>query len=134
MDDDGTLVEPKWYIPIIPMILVNGSKELELDLVQIFHVLIQKQIVEYMIAKIKNKPTSQLNIDLYYQGFKGTIEKVESQKYLIRGVYEIVDAKTVHITELPVGTWTDSYKAYLEKMIYGNGRKRKTVLLKTMLI
>ena len=24
VDDDGLLVEPKWYCPIIPMVLVNG--------------------------------------------------------------------------------------------------------------
>ena len=26
LDDDGLLVEPIYYIPIIPMILVNGTK------------------------------------------------------------------------------------------------------------
>ena len=130
MDDDGSLVEPKWYIPIIPMILVNGSKGIGTGFSTDIPCFNPKQIVEYLIAKIKNKSTSQLNIDVYYQGFKGTIEKVEAQKYLIRGVYEIVDAKTVHITELPVGTWTDSYKAYLEKMIYGNGKKKKDCLIR----
>ena len=130
MDDDGTLVEPKWYIPIIPMILVNGSKGIGTGFSTDIPCFNPKQIVEYIVAKIKNQPTSNINIDVYYQGFKGTIEKVEKQKYLIRGVYDIVDAKTVHITELPVGTWTDSYKAYLEKMIYGNGKKKKDCVIK----
>ena len=26
LEDDGDSIEPKWYIPIIPMVLVNGSK------------------------------------------------------------------------------------------------------------
>jgi len=25
-NDDGQIVEPEWYLPIIPMILVNGSE------------------------------------------------------------------------------------------------------------
>jgi DNA topoisomerase-2 len=25
LDDDGKIVEPSWYIPIIPMVLVNGA-------------------------------------------------------------------------------------------------------------
>ena len=36
LDDDGTPVEPDWYAPIIPMILINGSKGIELALVLIF--------------------------------------------------------------------------------------------------
>ena len=26
LDDDGTLVEPEFYVPIVPMILINGGK------------------------------------------------------------------------------------------------------------
>ena len=35
LEDDGDKVEPIFYMPIIPMILVNGTKGIVLDLVQI---------------------------------------------------------------------------------------------------
>ena len=59
--------------------------------------------------------------------YKGTISKVEDQpgKYKIEGVYQVINATDVLITELPVGTWTDDYKSYLETIIES---KKKLVI------
>lgn len=38
-------------------------------------------------------------------------------KYLIKGNYEIIADRKVRITELPIGTWTDDYKEFLEKLM-----------------
>lgn len=55
-----------------------------------------------------------------YKNFIGTITQVDSQKYLVRGNVEVVDTKTIEITELPVGTWTQTYKEnVLEPMLHG---------------
>ncbi len=64
---------------------------------------------------------------MYYNGFKGTISKVEDQpgKYKIEGVYQVINATDVLVTELPVGVWTDDYKAYLESIIES---KKKLVI------
>ena len=40
-----------------------------------------------------------------------------SAKYLIKGTYEIIADRKVRITELPIGTWTDDYKEFLEKLM-----------------
>ena len=40
INDDGLMVEPKWYCPIIPMVLVNGMIGIGTDLVQQSHNLI----------------------------------------------------------------------------------------------
>lgn len=56
----------------------------------------------------------------YYLGFNGTIQKndkSESNTYISKGVYRWVDNETVEITELPIGTWTEDYKEFLETMI-----------------
>jgi DNA topoisomerase-2 len=49
-------------------------------------------------------------------GFKGTIEKTKD-KFISRGVYQKISATKVAITELPVGTWTEDYKEFLESML-----------------
>ena len=53
----------------------------------------------------------------YYEGFQGTITSHESKKYLIKGKWEILSGDRVLITELPIGSWTDDYKQYLETLI-----------------
>jgi DNA topoisomerase-2 len=47
-------------------------------------------------------------------------------KYVITGKYDVLDATKVHITELPLGTWTDDYKEYLEKCIDGTVKGSKS--------
>jgi len=57
------------------------------------------------------------NITPYYLGFKGTIEKAEKNSYVSKGIYKWIDNETLEITELPIGTWTEDYKEFLENMI-----------------
>ena len=58
---------------------------------------------------------------------------MDPHKYLIKGVYETVKADTIRVTELPVGTWTDDYKQFLEGLMdHGgdkSGKKTKKVVL-----
>jgi DNA topoisomerase-2 len=56
-------------------------------------------------------------IEPFYKNFKGTIRRVGDTKYLLKGCYTILDEKKIRITELPVGTWTDNYKKFLENLI-----------------
>ena len=52
------------------------------------------------------------------------------KKYLVKGKYEIISHDTVKITELPVGTWTEPYKAFLEKLMEdkdSKGKKKKPI-------
>jgi len=56
-------------------------------------------------------------IEPFYKNFRGEIRRVGDSKYLFKGCYTILDEKKVRITELPIGTWTDNYKKFLENMI-----------------
>ena len=115
LDDDGLLVEPIYYIPIIPMILVNGTKGIGTGFSTDIPCYNPLEIINYLKSKLNN--TNKI-IDLvpYYEGFKGTIVKISEHKYLVKGLYEIND-RYVTITELPIGIWTDDFKVYLEGLI-----------------
>jgi DNA topoisomerase-2 len=52
----------------------------------------------------------------WYRGFKGTIEETSPGVFVTKGVYK-VSGKTLTISELPVGVWTNSYKEFLEGLI-----------------
>lgn len=125
LDDDGTPVEPVWYAPIIPMILVNGSKGIGTGFSTDIPSFNTSKIIQYIKTSLEGGDTSSIDIEPYYEGFKGEVKKIEHQKYLIKGVYRIISAREVHITELPIGTWTDDYKEFLEKEINGDDSKKK---------
>ena len=128
LDDDGMLVEPVFYAPIIPMVLVNGTKGIgtgfSTDIMPYNPIDIIQRLKE-----ILQNGTSSTKLSPFYNGFNGEITKLagdeeEFDKYLISGCYEILDAKKVRITELPIGTWTQSYREYLESLIDGPSVKK----------
>ena len=125
LDDDGTIVEPIYYVPIIPMILVNGTKGIGTGFSTDIMCHNPLQIISYLEAKLKNLSILDLKttlIEPYYRGFKGKIYSVDDnrKKYIIKGLYEIISKDKIKITELPIGTWTQDYKEFLESLINDN--------------
>jgi DNA topoisomerase-2 len=127
LDDDGFLVEPIFYAPIIPMILVNGTKGIGTGFSTDIMCYNPTEIIQYLKNKLTGGQGPQEFIP-YYEGFKGTIIKIQgdgtttpnnttSPKFLIKGKYEVVAPDKIRITELPIGTWTDDYKEFLESLI-----------------
>ena len=76
LDDDGTPVEPVYYAPIIPLILVNGSKGIGTGFSTDIMCYNPLQII-YTLRSILKKQKSDITIEPYYEGFKGTIEKIQ---------------------------------------------------------
>ena len=130
LDDDGISVEPVYYAPIIPMILINGSKGIGTGFSTDIMSYNPLEIIQYLKSSLtkQDKPI----LSPYYEGFKGTITKINDTKYLIKGVYDIIGDDLVKITELPIGTWTDDYKQYIESLIEGDtktkGKKKSNIL------
>ena len=124
LDDDGQLVEPTFYAPIVPMILINGTKGIGTGFSTDIMCHNPMQIINYMEAMLLKKPEAEWGtIDPYYRGFKGTITALSgsSGKYLVRGIHTVDAAKKqVRVTELPVGYWTEDFKKHLETLIESN--------------
>jgi DNA topoisomerase-2 len=116
LNDDGLLVEPVYYAPIIPMILVNGSKGIGTGFSTDIMCYNPIQIIQYIKNKLSLEENSVEFIP-YYDGFKGQITKISDEKYLIKGLYEKTGNDTIRVTELPVGFWTEDFKELLEKLI-----------------
>ena len=137
-DDDGQQIEPEYYVPIIPMILVNGGIGIgtgystnipQFDPSELINICkIICNVIKMSGAVVKsvedletiNETINILEINEitpYYLGFKGNIIKAEKNSYISKGVYRWINDSTVEITELPIGTWTEDYKEMLENMI-----------------
>ena len=128
LQDDGESVEPIYYVPIIPMILVNGGKGIGTGFSSDIMCYNPMQIIKKLELMLKDK-NHDIEIEPYYKNFKGTIEYVGNKKYLIKGVYKILDNNKIEITELPIGTWTQDYKEYIETLI-DNKQKDSKALIK----
>ena len=116
LEDDGTPVEPMFYVPIIPMQLVNGGKGIGTGFSTDIMNYNPLTVIDYVQQRLKGESDLTALVP-YYTGFKGQITSLSESKYLIKGVYQILSEKQVRITELPIGTWTDDYKKFIEELI-----------------
>ena len=146
-DEDGLTIEPEYYLPIIPMILVNGAIGIgtgystnipqfnPTDIINIYLDIIER--IKLIIGDIISIDDIEKAIELidddeireiepYYLGFKGTINKNDKGSYTSKGVYKWLDDTILEITELPVGCWTENYKEFLEELITKNNPHLKS--------
>jgi DNA topoisomerase-2 len=121
LDDDGTPVEPIFYIPIIPMVMVNGAEGIGTGFSTKIPCFNPKVLIQYIRDVIMHKEPNKRLIP-YYKGFKGTIEEDNDSKlashyrFITKGVFSINKNK-IDITELPIGTWNEDYIVFLEKLV-----------------
>lgn len=125
LEDDGHPVEPMHYVPIVPMLLINGSKGIGTGFSTDILCYNPITIIDYIVNKLNKKDVNGTNMTPYYEGFKGTINSISDTKYLIKGKYEVLSDKLVRITELPIGSWTDDYKQFIEELIDGEKNSKK---------
>ena len=133
LDDDGFMVEPDYYLPIIPMVLVNGGKGIGTGYSYEGLCYNPLQIMKYIQNKI-NGVVHQDNVDIepYYENFKGSVIKLNDTKFMIKGCYQIISSDSIRITELPIGTWTTSYKEFIETLMDDKNKKKKAIVKSIM--
>ena len=126
LDDDGFPVEPVYYAPIIPMVLVNGSKGIGTGFSTEILSYYPPVIIHYLKQKLLNYDVSSVKFTPYFEGFTGSIHEVSKNKYMICGKYQVIGQDKIRVTELPVGYWTDDFKEHLENLasnVDKNGKK-----------
>jgi len=122
LDDDGFLIEPIYYIPIIPMILINGCEGIGTGYSTYISKFNPIEIIDILLNKLKN---NDIKFDLkpWYKNYTGTIKKIKgSNIYESKGLYKI-NGDILIITELPIGIWTENYKMFLENTIQNDKLK-----------
>ena len=122
-DDDGISVEPEWYAPILPMLLVNGSAGIGTGystFVPSYNPKDLKDIIlKWIISGCDDSVLKSAVLHPWYRGFKGTITQEEGG-YSVKAEYTYnPKTKTIHVSDLPIGVWTSKFKhmldAYCEK-------------------
>jgi DNA topoisomerase II len=128
LNDDGFPVEPIFYAPIIPMVLVNGSKGIGTGFSTEILCYNPLEIIGYLKNKLSGSSNAHYDFVPYYEGFGGSISKISESKFLVKGKYEKLGTDKIRVTELPVGVWTDDFKEYLESLADTTDKTGKKVV------
>lgn len=133
LDDDGLLVEPEMYYPVLPLILVNGCVGIGTGFSTDIPPHDPIDIVNLLKERLSGTRKSLENIALrpWWLGFKGPVMQSSNGVWVTKGLYKFNDdKKMVTITELPIGIWTHDYKEKLEEMCQTNDKETGKPLLK----
>jgi DNA topoisomerase II len=112
VSDDGDLVQPEYYVPIIPMILCNGSLGIGSGWSSTIPCYNPLDVIENIKLWLEEKPLIQFVP--WYRGFTGRIE-TEGLKHTTYGTIAR-NGKHTEVTELPIGMWTDKFKDKCDDM------------------
>merc|ERR1719500_507247 len=118
LTDDNQKIEPEWYIPILPMVLVNGADGIGTGWMTKIPNYNPREIVANLRKMIKGEEPSDMIP--WFKNFLGSVEPLDHQRYVVNGELATLSDTKVEITELPVKTWTNQYKEQLETMLAGN--------------
>uniref|UniRef100_A0A182PWC0 DNA topoisomerase 2 n=1 Tax=Anopheles epiroticus TaxID=199890 RepID=A0A182PWC0_9DIPT len=124
--DDNLRIEPVWYLPIIPMVLVNGAEGIGTG----WSTKIPNHNPRDLIANIRRKLNGDEPKVLmpWYKNFRGVIESVGPQKFITAGNVSLLDNQKIEISELPIGTWTQTYKEnVLEPLLHGSDKQKAVI-------
>ena len=106
--DDNKMVEPINYAPILPLVLINGSSGIGTGFSTDILPHNPIDIVENLKHIINEEKMVEMNP--WFNGFKGTIEETGKNKYIIKGKYKI-DGNKVIIEDIPVvDGWFEPYE------------------------
>lgn len=108
--DDGDMVEPKYYVPVLPILLVNGCVGIGTGWSCNVPQFAPKDVIENCKLWIAGDPLMEMKP--WFQGFTGTIEKVADNKFETKGIYTRTK-NIIRVTELPVGLWNEKFKTWV---------------------
>ena len=127
LDDDGISIEPEYYVPVIPLVLVNGSDGIGTGWSSTVPNHCARQVIANLRLMINGQESPKLHP--YYYGFTGEIasNSQKSDTYNVNGIIERVDDTTLLITELPIRKWTQDYKVFLESLLVGDKKEEPSI-------
>ncbi len=129
IEEEGKKIEPTFFVPVIPMLLVNGANGIgtgwstsipsynPFDIIKIL-----KEYISSFSASVAAPDLGEDSLIPWVEGFKGRIERI-ANKFVAYGIWETTDStSTIQITELPPGTWTHPYITKIQALASSSGK------------
>ena len=124
--EDGMSIEPEYYAPIIPMILVNGTEGIGTGFSTKIPNYNPVDIINNIIRFLDGEKYKSMRP--YWNNFEGKVVKIDKNNYQSVGNYAIKNNKVI-ITELPIGEWTQNFKNFLEKQLDSEANRKERILM-----
>ncbi len=118
--EEGQEIEPKFFLPIIPTVLLNGSSGIA---VGFSTNILNRNPIDLIDACLLSLDGKKFKDPLpWWKGFNGTVERVEGtlSSYQIKGIHQIVNTNTVRVTELPPSMTYQKYESNLNTLMEKN--------------
>ena len=114
LDDDGRTIEPDFYMPTMPMVLVNGTEGIGTG----FSCYVPPFNPDDIKENIKRVLGGEdiVSMKPWFRGFKGKVYRDEGGLWVTEGTYRDTGSR-LKVTELPPGRWTQDYKEYLDTLM-----------------
>lgn len=114
-EDDGKKIEPEVYMPVVPMILINGADGIGTG----WSSSIPNYNPEDVVNNLKRLMDGEAPEPMqpWFRGFTGEVVAMGGDRYKFSGIIKETGDKEVEITELPIRTWTQDFKDKLEDII-----------------
>ena len=106
--DDDKLVEPETYVPVVPMVLINGADGIGTGWSTSIPNYNPADIVANLRAMMRGEEPAVMTP--WFRDFDGTIEQIAPDKFKCTGKVKQTGDNEVEITELPIRLWTQDYK------------------------
>lgn len=112
VSEDGQQVEPEWYAPVVPMILVNGAEGIGTG----FSSYVPPYKLEDVMTNIRHVFHGRPMVPMvpYFKEFTGSIEKKGDHTWVLSGVVRQEGSSWV-VSDLPPGRWIQEYKEHLDE-------------------
>jgi len=101
-EDGEMIIEPRFFVPTIPMILANGFEGLSIGFRQFILPRDPEKLINYIENRLTGK-TPRYDFLPYYKGFTGKVTDLGDNSYKIDGKFMRKNTTTILITELPFG-------------------------------
>ena len=125
LNEEGQTIEPEYYAPILPMVLVNGADGIGTGWSTSIPNYNPRDIAINLMRMLDGEDCGPLVP--WYSGFRGKIEESISSRglrsYTVSGIINQIDDTTLEVTELPLKKWTQDYKEFLEELAKPEGKK-----------
>jgi DNA topoisomerase-2 len=113
--EEGNTIEPKFFLPIIPTVLLNGSSGIAVGFATNILNRNPLDLVDSCLKVLDGKKVGKLLP--WWKEYSGPVENVTgTNQYVMRGVYEIQNTTTVKITELPPSMTFQKYETHLNSL------------------
>jgi DNA topoisomerase-2 len=114
-EDDGEKIEPENYMPVVPLILINGADGIGTGWSSSIPNYNPEEIVANLMRMMDGEAIEPMQP--WFRGFSGEVVAQGSDRYKFSGIIKEVGDKEVEITELPIRMWTQDFKDKLEDII-----------------